>query len=52
MKRNKARYLDYFIDGSVIFPALFLSFEDHETLLDAAFDGMLILKTKRRKRGA
>lgn len=52
MKRNKARFLDYFVDGPVLIPVLFLPFEEHETLLDAAFDGMLILKTKRRKRGA
>lgn len=52
MKRNKARYLDYFVDGQVLIPMLFLSFEEQDTLLDAAFDGMLVFKTKRRKRGA
>lgn len=52
MKRNKAKYLDYFVDGTVLIPALFLSFEDHEELLEAAFDGMLIVKSKRRRRGA
>lgn len=52
MKRNKARYLDYFIDGRVLIPVLFLSFEDHEKLLNAAFDGKLELRIRRRKRGA
>ncbi|MEB3103103.1 hypothetical protein [Ferviditalea candida] len=52
MKRNKARYLDYFIDGHVLIPALFLSFEEHENLLDAAFDGKLELRSKLRRRGA
>jgi hypothetical protein len=52
MRRNKARYLDYFVDGQVLIPALFLSFEDHELLLDAAFNGKIIVKSKQRKRGA
>lgn len=52
MRRNKARHLDYFIDGRVLIPALFLSFEDQGNLLDAAYDGKLEFKTKPRRRGA
>jgi hypothetical protein len=52
MKRNKAQYLDYFVDGTILIPALFLPFDEMDTLLDAAYDGMLEFKTKRRKRGA
>lgn len=52
MKRNKARHLDYFVDGAVLIPALFLSLDDQFTLMDAAYDGMLIFKTKKRRRGA
>lgn len=52
MKRCKAIYLDYFVDGKVLIPAVFLTFEEDEELLSAAFEGKLILKTKDRRRGA
>lgn len=52
MKRNKARHLDYFVDGKLLIPALFCSYEEMEQLIDAAFEGILIYKTRQRRRGA
>ena len=52
MKRNKAIYLDYFIDGNLLIPALFFSLEENDQLMDATFEGKLILKAKQRGKGA
>jgi hypothetical protein len=49
MKRCKACYLDYFVDGNVLIPAVLLTFEQMAGLLDAAYDGKISFVTKRRK---
>jgi len=49
MKPIMVPTIDYFVDGNVLIPALFLPLEQMKKLLDDAYDGKIIFVTKRRK---
>jgi hypothetical protein len=54
MKRYKVRTLDYFVDGRLLIPMLFLELKDQFDLMDAAYDdnSPVSFKTVQRKKGA